>query len=158
MVIIIGFVVALAFMVLENHRDSKQIKILNQKVKELIAGDYSDILDMRGSPEITDMTNSLNDLSEVIRLTHDNLEQEKTRLSSILSYMSDGVIATDRMGRIIMVNDMAQKQLVFQPNPLRKRISWTCWTFVTSIVFVSSWPRHLRWSSTMRIPMGNIPI
>jgi two-component system sensor histidine kinase VicK len=110
-VIIIGFVVALAFMVLENHRDNKQIRILNQKVKELIAGDYSDILDMRGSPEITDMTNSLNDLSEVIRLTHDSLEQEKTRLSSILSYMSDGVIATDRMGRIIMINDMAQKQL-----------------------------------------------
>ena len=110
-VIIIGFVVALAFMLLENHRDNKQIKILNQKVKDLIAGDYSDILDMRGSPEITDMTNSLNDLSEVIRLTHDNLEQEKTRLSSILSYMSDGVIATDRMGRIIMINDMAQKQL-----------------------------------------------
>ena len=110
-VIIIGFVVALAFMVIENHRDNQQIKILNQKVKELITGDYSDILDMRGSPEITDMTNSLNDLSEVIRLTHDNLEQEKTRLSSILSYMSDGVIATDRMGRIIMINDMAQKQL-----------------------------------------------
>ncbi|HFU4386250.1 TPA: cell wall metabolism sensor histidine kinase VicK, partial [Streptococcus suis] len=47
----------------------------------------------------------------MIRLTHDNLEQEKTRLSSILSYMSDGVVATDRMGRIIMINDMAQKQL-----------------------------------------------
>lgn len=110
-IIIIGFVVALSFMLIENHRDSIQIKVLNQKVKELIAGDYSDILDMRGSPEITDMTNSLNDLSEVIRLTHDNLEQEKTRLSSILSYMSDGVVATDRMGRIIMINDMAQKQL-----------------------------------------------
>ncbi len=110
-VILVGFVVALVFMIIENHRDNKHIKILNQKVKELIAGDYSDILDMRGSPEITDMTNSLNDLSEVIRLTHDNLEQEKTRLSSILSYMSDGVMATDRMGRIIMINDMAQKQL-----------------------------------------------
>lgn len=110
-VILIGFVIALTFMILENHRDNKQIQILNQKVKELVAGDYSDILDMRGSPEIADMTNSLNDLSEVIRLTHDNLEQEKTRLTSILSYMSDGVVATDRMGRIIMINDMAQKQL-----------------------------------------------
>lgn len=110
-VISIGFVIALAFMLIENHRDSQQIKILNNKVKELIDGNYSDVLDMRGSPEITDMTNALNDLSEVIRLTHDNLEQEKTRLSSILSYMSDGVIATDRMGRVMMINDMAQKQL-----------------------------------------------
>ncbi|MGT2711423.1 cell wall metabolism sensor histidine kinase VicK [Streptococcus oriscaviae] len=114
-VILIGFVIALAILLIENYRDNKQIKILNQKVKGLIEGNYSDVLDMRGSPEITDMTNSLNDLSEVIRLTHDSLEQEKTRLSSILSYMSDGVVATDRMGRIIMINDMAQKQLGISP-------------------------------------------
>lgn len=98
-------------LLIENYRDNKQIQLLNKKVGALIDGNYSDVLDLRGSPEITEMANSLNDLSEVIRLTHDNLEQEKIRLSSILSYMSDGVIATDRIGRIIMVNDMAQKQL-----------------------------------------------
>lgn len=110
-VILVGFVIALSILLIENYRDTRQIKQLNQKVKALIEGNYTDVLDMRGSPEITDMANSLNDLSEVIRLTHDSLEQEKTRLTSILSYMSDGVIATDRVGRIIMVNDMAQKQL-----------------------------------------------
>lgn len=110
-VILVGFVIALSILLIENYRDTRQIKQLNQKVKALIEGNYTDVLDMRGSPEITDMANSLNDLSEVIRLTHDSLEQEKTRLTSILSYMSDGVIATDRIGRIIMVNDMAQKQL-----------------------------------------------
>ncbi|HEM5929303.1 TPA: cell wall metabolism sensor histidine kinase VicK [Streptococcus suis] len=110
-VILIGFLIALTVLLIDNYRDNKQIKQLNQKVNALIEGNYADVLDMRGSPEITDMANSLNDLSEVIRLTHDNLEQEKTRLTSILSYMSDGVIATDRIGRIIMINDMAQKQL-----------------------------------------------
>ncbi|NQP64614.1 cell wall metabolism sensor histidine kinase VicK [Streptococcus suis] len=110
-VISIGFVIAITVLLIENYRDNKQIKQLNERVKSLMEGDYADVLDLRGSPEITDMTNSLNDLSEMIRLTHDNLEQEKTRLSSILSYMSDGVVATDRMGRIIMINDMAQKQL-----------------------------------------------
>lgn len=110
-VISIGFVIAITVLLIENYRDNRQIKQLNERVKSLMEGDYADVLDLRGSPEITDMTNSLNDLSEMIRLTHDNLEQEKTRLSSILSYMSDGVVATDRMGRIIMINDMAQKQL-----------------------------------------------
>ena len=57
------------------------------------------------------MTNSINDLSEVIRLTHENLEQETKRLSSILSYMTDGVLATNRRGQIITINDMATKQL-----------------------------------------------
>ncbi|HFI0077446.1 TPA: cell wall metabolism sensor histidine kinase VicK [Streptococcus suis] len=110
-VILIGFLMALTVLLIENYRDNKQIQLLNKKVGALIDGNYSDVLDLRGSPEITEMANSLNDLSEVIRLTHDHLEQEKIRLSSILSYMSDGVIATDRIGRIIMVNDMAQKQL-----------------------------------------------
>ena len=110
-VILVGFLIALTVLLIENYRDNKQIQLLNKKVGDLIDGNYSDVLDLRGSPEITEMANSLNDLSEVIRLTHDHLEQEKIRLSSILSYMSDGVIATDRIGRIIMVNDMAQKQL-----------------------------------------------
>lgn len=110
-VILIGFVIALTVLLIENHRDNQQIKELNKKVKHLIELDYSDVLDMRGSPEITEMANSLNDLSEVIRLTHDHLEQEKRRISSILAYMSDGVMAADRMGRVIMVNETAQKQL-----------------------------------------------
>lgn len=121
-IILIGFLIALTVLLIENYRDSKQIKQLNQKVNALISGDYTDVLDLRGSPEITDMANSLNDLSEVIRLTHDNLEQEKTRLTSILSYMSDGVIATDRIGRIIMVNDMAQRQLGLS-NKLQEKLN-----------------------------------
>jgi len=80
----------------------------------LIAGDYSQVLDMQGSSEITNITNNLNDLSEVIRLTQENLEQESKRLHSILSYMTDGVLATNRRGKITMINDMAKKQLGVQ--------------------------------------------
>ena len=99
------------FLLLESRRDNIRLKQLNQKVKDLIAGDYSQVLDMQGSSEITNITNNLNDLSEVIRLTQENLEQESKRLNSILSYMTDGVLATNRRGHIIMINDMAKKQL-----------------------------------------------
>ena len=109
--IVVGFIIVVALLLLENRRDTRKLVQLNQKIKGLIAGDYSEVLDMQGSPEITDMTNSINDLSEVIRLTHENLEQETKRLSSILSYMTDGVLATNRRGQIITINDMATKQL-----------------------------------------------
>ena len=109
--IVVGFIIVVALLLLENRRDTRKLVQLNQKIKGLIAGDYSEVLDMQGSPEITDMTNSINDLSEVIRLTHENLEQETKRLSSILSYMKDGVLATNRRGQIITINDMATKQL-----------------------------------------------
>ena len=60
---------------------------------------------------MSELVNNVNDLSEVFRLTHENLAQEKNRLTSILSYMTDGVLATDRRGKITVINDMAQKQL-----------------------------------------------
>lgn len=100
-----------SFLLLEGRRDNIRLKQLNQKVKDLIAGDYSQVLDMQGNTEITNITNNLNDLSEVIRLTQENLEQESKRLHSILSYMTDGVLATNRRGQITMINDMAKRQL-----------------------------------------------
>ena len=109
--ITVGFIIVVALLLLENRRDNIKLRQLNSKIKDLIAGDYSEVVDMQGSPELTDMTNSINDLSEVIRLTHENLEQETKRLTSILSYMTDGVLATNRRGQIIMVNEMAAKQL-----------------------------------------------
>ena len=109
--ILLGFILVVTLLLLENRRDNIRLKQINQKVKDLIAGDYSQVLDMQGSSEITNITNNLNDLSEVIRLTQENLEQESKRLNSILSYMTDGVLATNRRGKITMINDMAKKQL-----------------------------------------------
>ncbi|MDO6345265.1 MULTISPECIES: cell wall metabolism sensor histidine kinase VicK [Streptococcus] len=112
--ILLGFILVVTLLLLENRRDNIRLKGINQKVKDLIAGDYSQVLDLQGSTEITNITNNLNDLSEVIRLTQENLEQESKRLNSILSYMTDGVLATNRRGQITMINDMAKKQLGVQ--------------------------------------------
>ena len=121
--ILLGFILVVTLLLLENRRDNIRLKQINQKVKDLIAGDYSRILDMQGSSEITNITNNLNDLSEVIRLTQENLEQETKRLNSILSYMTDGVLATNRRGQITMINDMAKKQLgIVKEEALNKSI------------------------------------
>ena len=109
--ITLGFIIVVALLILENRRDNMKLRLLNDKIKSLIAGEYSDIIDLQGGPELTEISNNINDLSEVIRLTHENLEQETKRLSSILSYMTDGVLATNRRGQIITINDMATKQL-----------------------------------------------
>ena len=121
--ILLGFILVVTLLLLENRRDNIRLKEINQKVKDLIAGDYSQVLDLQGSTEITNITNNLNDLSEVIRLTQENLEQETKRLNSILSYMTDGVLATNRRGQITMINDMAKKQLgIVKEEALNKSI------------------------------------
>ena len=61
--ITIGFMIVVALFLLENRKDNVKLRQLNAKIKDLIAGDYSEVVDMQGSPELTDMTNSINDLS-----------------------------------------------------------------------------------------------
>lgn len=65
--ILVGFILVVTLLLLENRRDNKRLKEINQKVKDLIAGDYSRVLDTQGSSEITNITNNLNDLSSLER-------------------------------------------------------------------------------------------
>ena len=74
--ILLGFILVVTLLLLENRRDNIRLKQINQKVKDLIAGDYSRVLDLQGSSEITNITNNLNDMSEVIRLTQENLNKK----------------------------------------------------------------------------------
>ncbi|MFZ7334072.1 cell wall metabolism sensor histidine kinase VicK [Streptococcus pluranimalium] len=99
------------FLIIRDTLNSRRVQQLTEQVQALISGEYVVNQVTRGSAEVKDLAEHLNDLSEVFRLTHENLGQEKNRLSSILSYMSDGVLATDRRGNIIMINDMARQQL-----------------------------------------------
>lgn len=99
------------FLAYRDYQQVKNIRKLIKRVKSLMAGNYSEKLRIKGDSELLELANSLNDLSDVFRLTHENLIQEKNRLSSVLSYMSDGVIATNRLGQITMINSTAQRLL-----------------------------------------------
>lgn len=99
------------FLNYREYKNNNQVKQLNAKVRSLITGHYTDKLKVEDNSDLSELVNNVNDLSEVFRLTHENLAQEKNRLTSILSYMTDGVLATDRSGKITVINDMAQKQL-----------------------------------------------
>ena len=99
------------FLAYRDYQQVKNIRKLTKRVKSLMAGNYNEKLCIKGDSELLELANSLNDLSDVFRLTHENLIHEKKRLSSVLSYMSDGVIATNRLGQITMINSTAQRLL-----------------------------------------------
>ena len=99
------------FLAYRDYQQVKNIRKLTKRVKSLMAGNYNEKLCIKGDSELLELADRLNDLSDVFRLTHENLIQEKNRLSSVLSYMSDGVIATNRRGQITMINSTAQRLL-----------------------------------------------
>ena len=61
--ITLGFIIVVALLILENRRDNMKLRLLNDKIKSLIAGEYSDIIDLQGGPELTEISNNINDLS-----------------------------------------------------------------------------------------------
>ncbi|MGT2906415.1 cell wall metabolism sensor histidine kinase VicK [Streptococcus dentiloxodontae] len=99
------------YLAYRDYRMAKNIRKLNNRIKSLMSGNYNEELSIKGDSGILDLADSLNDLSDVFRLTHENLAQEKNRLTSVLSYMSDGVVATNRRGQITMINSTAQRLL-----------------------------------------------
>lgn len=66
---------------------------------------------LKGTREITDLYNNILTLGEDIIRTQNNLENQRNQLDSILAYMVDGVVATDRRGNIIMTNKSALSYL-----------------------------------------------
>lgn len=99
------------YLAVRDYRNAKIIRQMSHKIRDLINGRYTDEINEKADIELIELSEQLNDLSDVFRLTHENLAQEKNRLASILAYMSDGVLATNRTGQIMMINETAQKQL-----------------------------------------------
>ncbi|KHD46075.1 cell wall metabolism sensor histidine kinase VicK [Streptococcus hongkongensis] len=111
LILLIFVAVYFIHLAVRDYRNAKIIRQMSQKIRDLINGRYTDDINLKADLELMDLSEQLNDLSDVFRLTHENLAQEKNRLASILAYMTDGVLATDRSGQILMINETAQKQL-----------------------------------------------
>lgn len=99
------------YLAIKDYRTSANIRRLSHKVRWLITGRYTDNIVIKKDRDLAELAEQLNDLSTVFRLAQENLAQEKNRLASILSYMTDGVLALDRVGNVTMINQTAQQQL-----------------------------------------------
>lgn len=66
---------------------------------------------MYGYDEIGQLAITFNNLTKRLQDSQASTEGERRKLSSVLSYMTDGVIATDRKGRVILINDPAANML-----------------------------------------------
>src|SRR5699024_7685914 len=68
-------------------------------------GNYSTTLHINSEDEIGQLAESINYLSVRVGDAQDLSEAERQRLDSGLRHMADGVIATDRRGKITIIND-----------------------------------------------------
>jgi two-component system sensor histidine kinase VicK len=78
---------------------------MRDQTKQIAEGNYSTTLDINSEDEMGQLAESINYLSVRVGDAQDLTEAERQRLDSVLRHMTDGVIATDRRGKITIIND-----------------------------------------------------
>ena len=84
---------------------TKPIKEMQKQAVRIAQGDYSEKVDVQGHDELSQLAETFNKLSDRIEDAQDTMEAERNRLDSVLTHMTDGVIATDRRGKVITINE-----------------------------------------------------
>ena len=80
---------------------------MREQALRIAKGDYSRKVVVKGKDELGQLATTFNQLAERIEETQEAMESERNRLDSVLTHMTDGVVATDRRGKVITINEMA---------------------------------------------------
>jgi diguanylate cyclase (GGDEF)-like protein/PAS domain S-box-containing protein len=70
-------------------------------------GNLSMSVPVLGRDEISTMAKSFNRMSEKLKTTHDGLEEERDKLTTLILSAHDGMVVTDRHGGIVLMNPSA---------------------------------------------------
>jgi len=84
---------------------------MRKQAQAMAKGNYSRKVRVYGTDEIGQLAITFNHLTNRLQEAQSTTEAERRKLDSVLSNMTDGVIATDRKGRIILINDPALELL-----------------------------------------------
>ncbi|MFD1066632.1 cell wall metabolism sensor histidine kinase WalK [Oceanobacillus locisalsi] len=95
---------------------TKPIKEMREQALIMSNGDFTQKLDVYGRDEIGQLAETFNDLNSRLKHSYATIEEERRKLSSVLSYMSDGVIATDQTGAVTLLNDAAANMIGLNPD------------------------------------------
>ncbi|WP_040951033.1 cell wall metabolism sensor histidine kinase WalK [Gorillibacterium massiliense] len=110
-----GIIIALALTALLgiflSHTITSPIKEITEQVVSVAEGNYTERVRIRGSDEIGLLGSAFNNMTARLEEALSSIEEEKEKLASILSNMSDGVVAADDSGRVMVINDRARQML-----------------------------------------------
>ncbi|MDR4950213.1 cell wall metabolism sensor histidine kinase WalK [Neobacillus cucumis] len=90
---------------------TRPIADMKKQALAMAKGNFSRKVKVYGQDEIGTLAMTFNHLTKKLQEAQAMTEGERRKLSSVLSYMTDGVIATDRKGRVILINDPAAEML-----------------------------------------------
>jgi two-component system sensor histidine kinase VicK len=110
-----GTIIALALTALLGivlaHTITNPIKEITKQAKAMAGGDFNRQVKVHSQDEIGQLGSAFNNMTDRLKEALSQNEEEKEKLASILSNMSDGVVATDDLGKVILMNLRATNML-----------------------------------------------
>ncbi|ELO1595777.1 cell wall metabolism sensor histidine kinase WalK [Listeria monocytogenes] len=108
---LIAMIITAVLGILLSRTITKPIIEMRRQAYAMARGNYSRKVKVYGVDEIGELADSFNTLTKRVQEAQAMTEGERRKLSSVLAYMTDGVIATDRRGKVILINTPAEKML-----------------------------------------------
>ncbi|MBA1433732.1 cell wall metabolism sensor histidine kinase WalK [Bombilactobacillus bombi] len=90
---------------------TRPIAEMRKQAIRMAKGDYSGQVRVYSEDELGQLAVAVNNLSVRVEEEQENSDAERNRLNSVLTQMTDGVVATDRHGKVTIINEAAQSFL-----------------------------------------------
>lgn len=87
------------------------IASLKKRAEKIALGDFEQKLEVRSRDEIGQLTGTFNIMASELSQTLSEIAREKTKIETILRFMSDAVLAFDQDGRAMHINPAANSML-----------------------------------------------
>lgn len=108
---LITIVIGLLLAIIISQEITRPIEEMRKQTLRIARGDFSGLVRVMGNDELGQLAGAVNNLSVRVEEAQESSDSERRRLDSVLSHMSDGVLATDRRGNVTIVNNMALQLL-----------------------------------------------
>ena len=108
---LITIVIGLLLAIIISQEITRPIEEMRKQTLRIARGDFSGQVRVMGNDELGQLAVAVNNLSVRVEEAQESSDSERRRLDSVLSHMSDGVLATDRRGNVTIVNNMALQLL-----------------------------------------------
>lgn len=105
--IVMSLIITIILGILVARTITRPISDMRKQAQAMSKGNYSRKVRVYGTDEIGQLAIAFNHLTNRLQEAQSTTEAERRKLASVLSNMTDGVIATDRKGKIILINDPA---------------------------------------------------
>ncbi|HLR02324.1 MAG TPA: cell wall metabolism sensor histidine kinase WalK [Virgibacillus sp.] len=148
---ILAIVISAIIGILVARTITKPLSEMRLQAQTMAKGDFSQKVNVYAKDEIGQFAATFNDMNDKLKHSRAIIEEERRKLSSILSHMSDGVIATDKNGEISLMNDAAAHLIDEDPDDVYGRLLIDVLHLEDSVVDITD----LRDSGSMVIDFSN---